>query len=169
MGTSGFDLGFQANQQRQQQRNLINEQQRIQQQNTVGMRLLDSINQASNIKPQIKDPNTGELIDNPAYADAQKDRATLMSQYSALNAPEQHASFGQHLHGLIFGKPETNPQQPALSPNSSPNTPPSPAPDANAAPVSRSSSRPTSSNGPCSPPITPRTRSRRESRLLGII
>ena len=69
---------------RQDQRNL----ERQQQQNTIGMRLLDSINQASSIKPQIKDPNTGELIDNPAYAQAQKDRADLMAQYSALNAPE---------------------------------------------------------------------------------
>jgi hypothetical protein len=118
---SAFDLGFQQTMEKKAQQRQIAEQQRIQNQNTVGMRLLDSINQASSIKPQVKDPTTGELIDNPAYADAQKDRASLMAQYSALNAPEQHASFGQHLHGLIFGHADHRPQQPALSPNSSPN------------------------------------------------
>lgn len=120
---AGFEQGLAAAQQRYLERQRIGEQQRVQNQNTVGMRLLDSINQASNIKPQIKDPNSGELIDNPAYAQAQKDRANLMSQYSALNAPEQHASFAQHLHGLIFGTPTDQHQQPALSPNSSPVAP----------------------------------------------
>ncbi len=131
---SGFDLGLEGAQQRLMQRRQEQEQQRLQQQNTVGMRLLDSINQASNIKmptdPQTVVDETGKTIPNPtyvskkaAYDQAQLDRTKLMSQYSALNAPEQHASFAQHLHGLIFGKPETNAQQPALSPNSSPNSP----------------------------------------------
>jgi hypothetical protein len=123
MGTSGYDLGKQAAQERLQQQNQIQAQQRLQKQNTVGAQLLDAINQSSNIKPQIKDPNTGELIDNPAYAQAQEDRRTLLSQYAALNSPEQHATFAQHLHGLIFGKPTPHTQQPALSPNSSPNAP----------------------------------------------
>jgi hypothetical protein len=132
MGTSGYDLGKQAAQERLQQQNQIQAQQRLQKQNTVGAQLLDAINQSSNIKPQIKDPNTGELIDNPAYAQAQEDRRQLLSQYAALNSPEQHATFAQHLHGLIFGKPSQHEQQPLLSTNSSPNAP---IPDANAAPT----------------------------------
>lgn len=149
--TSAWDQAGLEAQQRLLQRRQEAEQQRQEQQNTVGMRLLDSINSASNIKPQIKDPNTGELIDNPAYAQAQKDRADLMAQYSALNAPEQHASFGRHLHGLIFGHADHRPQQPALSPNSSPNEPSQPAAQGQAPAPSSASPAPLHPMAPAPP------------------
>lgn len=116
---SAFDLGFsQANERLMQQRQIA-EQQRVEQQNTVGAQLLDAINNASNIKPTTKDPN-GNEIPNPAYAQAQKDKQDLITQYMGLNSPQQHANFAGRLHGLIFGEPTPHTQQPALSPNSSP-------------------------------------------------
>src|SRR5215469_16495484 len=108
------EAGQQA-EERRQQRNAIQEQQRVQQQNTVGAQLLDAINQSSNIKPTMKDEQ-GNVVDNPAYAQAQIDRRNLLAQYTALNSPEQHASFGQRLHGLIFGHPTDQKREPALSP-----------------------------------------------------
>jgi hypothetical protein len=126
MGTS-FDLGFSEANQRLMQQRQIAEQQRVQQQNTVGARLLDSINNASNIKPQMKDEQ-GNIVDNPAYAQAQKDKQDLITQYMGLNSPQQHATFADRLHGLIFGHPTDQHQQPALSPNSSPVAPPVPPP-----------------------------------------
>ena len=56
-------------------------------------------------------------------------------------SPAEHASFGQRLHGLIFGTPTEHAQQPALStyskpvaPMADPNqpAPPNPSPDPNA-------------------------------------
>lgn len=129
MGSS-FDLGFSSGNQQSLQRQQIAEQQRVQQQNTVGARLLDAINNAGDIKPQTKDEN-GNIIHNPEYDTAQQNKTKLLQQYTQLNSPEQHASFAQHLHGLIFGHPTPHTQQPALSPNSSPVPP---APDPNAAP-----------------------------------
>ena len=120
------------------QRNQIKEQQRVQQQNTVGAQLLDSINNAGNIKPPT-DPQTrvdesGKTGPTPVYLTkkanydkAQKDKQDLLTQYTALNSPEQHASFADRLHGLIFGHPTPHTQQPALTQNSSPNEPPPPA------------------------------------------
>lgn len=132
-----FDLGWQSVAAKNQQNRAIAEQQRVEQQNTVGAQLLDAINNASNIKPQMKDEN-GNIVDNPAYAQAQKDKQDLITQYMGLNSPQQHANFAQRLHGLIFGNPTPGHQQPALSPNSSPVTPPAPPPGAaaGAAPAS---------------------------------
>ena len=125
-GETGFDvLARAASTQLPLQQQAIREQQRVQQQNTVGAQLLDSINNASNIKPQTKDEN-GNLIDNPAYAQAQKDKQDLITQYMGLNSPQQHATFADRIHGLIFGHPTPQTQQPALSPNSSPVAPPAP-------------------------------------------
>ena len=141
---SGFDSGLAAAQQRWLERQQIGEQQRVQQQNTVGAQLLDSINNASNIKPQTKDDN-GNLIDNPAYAQAQKDKQDLITQYMGLNTPQQHANFADRIHGLIFGNPTPQHQQPALSPNSSPVAPPAPpsgAPAGAAAPTSAAPAHP---------------------------
>lgn len=121
-----FDLGWQSAIQKKEQQRNIAEQQRVEQQNTVGARLLDAINNAANIKDTRKNPTTGELEHNPEYDDAQKAKADLLAQYVGLNSPEQHASFGQRLHGLIFGNPTPQHQQPALSPNSSPTAPPEP-------------------------------------------
>ena len=45
--------------------------------------------------------------DDPQYQAALQKREDLMKQYVAAVGPEQHASFGQRLHGLIFGEPET--------------------------------------------------------------
>ena len=108
---------------RKRQQREIAEQQRVQQQNTVGGLLMDAINQSSNIKPTMKDEN-GNVVPNPAYEQAQQDRRNLLQQYVTLNSPEQHATFANRLHGLIFGHPDERTQQPALSPNSSPNQPP---------------------------------------------
>lgn len=48
--------------------------------------------------------------DDPEYAKALQKREDLMKQYVAAQGPEQHASFGQHLHGLIFGQaPQAEP------------------------------------------------------------
>lgn len=129
---SGFDLGFNSMADDLRQRRDIAERQRVQQQNTVGAQLLDAINNAGDIKPQTKDEN-GNIIHNPEYDTAQQNKTKLLQQYTQLNSPEQHASFAQHLHGLIFGHPTPHTQQPALSPNSSPVPP---APDPNAAPAS---------------------------------
>ena len=135
---TGFDVLAQAAPAAARQQQQIKEEQRVQQQNTVGAQLLDAINNASNIKPQTKDEN-GNLIDNPAYAQAQKDKQDLITQYMGLNTPQQHANFADRIHGLIFGNPTPQHQQPALSPNSSPVAPPAPpsgAPAGAAAPTS---------------------------------
>ena len=147
---SGFDLGLEGAQQRLIQRRNQEEQQRLQQQNTVGARLLDSINTVSNMKPP-SDPQTivdetGKTVPNPvylskkqAYDEAQDNKKKMLDQYTALMSPAQHANFAQHLHGLIFGHADHRPQQPALSPNSSPNDP-VPAPDQGQAPAPSSAS-----------------------------
>lgn len=116
---SGFDTGYSTMADAFNKSQQIKEQQRIESQNTVGAQLLDSINNASNIKPTTKDPN-GNDIPNPAYAQAQKDKQDLITQYMGLNSPQQHATFAQRIHGLIFGNPAQGEQQPALSPNSAP-------------------------------------------------
>lgn len=134
---SGFDLGLENAQQRLIQRRNQEEQQRVQQQNTVGAQLLDAINNASNIKPQTKDEN-GNIIHNPEYDNAQQAKQQLLQQYTTLMSPAQHASFADHLHGLIFGHADHRPQQPALSPNSSPNEPSAPAQGQAPAPSSAS-------------------------------
>ena len=160
----GFNLGWQTEANKQAQERDIAQQQRTQKQNSVGAQLLDAINQSSNIKPTTKD-DQGNIIPNPAYGQAQKDRRDLLTQYSALNSPEQHASFADRLHGLIFGHPTPHTQQPALSPNSSPNEPPQPV-----AAVPRQQLR----SSTCSrsiqwlrfPPTILRTRLRRASRRL---
>lgn len=64
--------------------------------------------------------------DDPAYAQALAKREDLMKQYVSEMGPEQHASFGQHLHGLIFGAPEAaqpvhgNAPEPPPAPQSEP-------------------------------------------------
>ncbi len=134
MGSS-FDLGFSEGNQRILQQRQLAEQQRVQNQNKTGALLLDSINNASNIKPPtdpqtIVDEASGKTIPNPvylskqkAYDDAQKAKADLHAQYVQLMSPAEHASFGQRLHGLIFGTPTEHSQQPALSTNSKPVAP----------------------------------------------
>lgn len=129
-----FDLGWQTVAAKNQQNRAIAEQQRVERQNTVGAQLLDAINNASNIKPQTKDEN-GNIIHNPEYDTAQQNKVKLLQQYTALNSPEQHASFAQHLHGLIFGQPTDQHQQPALSPNSSPVAPAPPPAQPGATPA----------------------------------
>ena len=123
---SAFGIGEQLGASAANRDKLIAEQQRVQQQNTVGAQLLDSINNASNIKPTTKDPDSGAEIPNPAYTQAQKDKQDLITQYMGLNSPQQHANFADRIHGLIFGHPTPQTQQPALSPNSSPVAPPAP-------------------------------------------
>ena len=123
---ASFDLGLQQAGENTRQDQLIKEQQRVQQQNTVGAQLLDAINNAGNIKPQTKDED-GNIIHNPEYDTAQQAKTKLLQQYTVLNSPEQHASFADRLHGLIFGHPTPHTQQPALTQNSSPNEPPPPA------------------------------------------
>lgn len=120
-----FDLGWQTIAAKNAQNRSIEEQQRVQKQNVVGAQLLDAINSAANIKPTVKDQN-GNDIPNPAYAQAQKDKRDLIAQHLALFSPEQHATFGDRLHGLIFGHPTQGEQQPALNPNN-PAEPPAPA------------------------------------------
>src|SRR6516164_8648086 len=115
MGTPGFDLGLQAAQQRTLERQRIAEQQRVEQQNTVGAQLLDAINNASNVKDTRKNPDTGALEHNPEYDTAQQAKQQLLTQYVGLNSPAQHASFGQRLHGLIFGHPTDQQREPALN------------------------------------------------------
>lgn len=44
--------------------------------------------------------------DDPAYKEALQRREDLMRQYVSAVGPEQHASFGARLHGLIFGEPD---------------------------------------------------------------
>lgn len=138
MTNTAFDLGKEGSQQRLLQQRQINEQQRVQQQNVVGAQLLDAINNASNIKPTVKDPTSGADIPNPAYAKAQKDKQDLIAQHLSLFTPQQHATFADRLHGLIFGHPTDNTQQPALSP------------DNPSAPLPASATPP---NGAATPPV----------------
>src|SRR5215469_5693663 len=74
------------------------EAQRTAQRNTLGALYLNAIN------TKLPQP------DAPEYAEALKRREDLMKQMVALNTPEQHASFADRLHGLIFGKNEPPPQ-----------------------------------------------------------
>ena len=142
----GYDIGAQQVGAQILQNRGIAAQQRLEQQNTVGAQLLNAINNASNIKPPT-DPQTiadetGNMVPNPtyiskkqAYDEAQGKINDMTKQYMTLNSPEQHATFAQHLHGLIFGHPTDQHQQPALSPNSSPVAPaPPPATSATPAP-----------------------------------
>lgn len=147
---SGFDLGLEGAQQRLIQRRNQEEQQRQQNQNAVGAQLLDAINQSSNIKPTMKDEQ-GNVVPNPAYDQAQKDRRDLLTQYTSLYSPQQHASFADHLHGLIFGHADHRPQQPALSPNSSPNEPSEPAAQGQAPAPSSASPAPLHPMAPAPP------------------
>lgn len=92
---TGFDALAQAgvdNAQRQAAQIAADKQQ---QRNTIAALYLNAI--------QTPLPKT----DDPAYKDALAKRENLMQQYVASMGPEQHASFGQHLHGLIFGEPDT--------------------------------------------------------------
>src|SRR6185312_9213244 len=130
---SAFDLGFSSAARQNLQNQDIAEQQREHNQNTVGAMLMDAINQSSNIKPTMKD-DQGNVIPNPAYEQAQQDRRNLLQQYVTLNSPEQHATFGQRLHGLIFGHPTTQEREPALNPASA-SAPTTPAPTPPPTPV----------------------------------
>lgn len=135
MGTTNvsFDQGAQQANERLMQRQQISQQQRAEHQNTVGALLMDAINQSSNIKPTMKDEN-GNVVPNPAYEQAQQDRRNLLQQYVTLNSPEQHATFADRLHGLIFGHPTDHQREPALNPASS--APPAPGAQGQAPAVS---------------------------------
>jgi hypothetical protein len=102
---SGFDVLAQAGAQNAIDRAREAEQQRIASRNSTGALLLSAIN--------TKLPAT----DDPAYQDALNHREDLMKQFIALNSPQEHATFADRLHGLIFGKNEPPPQpQPAAPP-----------------------------------------------------
>lgn len=90
----GYELGVQQAERDIAQRNAQKEAQKQQQRNVLAGLYLNAV--------QTPLPKT----DDPAYAEALKKREDLMKQYVTAVGPEQHASFGQHLHGLIFGQPQ---------------------------------------------------------------
>lgn len=92
-----------ANQRLTQRRDFENTQ-RLNHQNQVGALYMNAINTPLP-KPQMDD-GQGNMVDNPAYHDAVGKREALMQQYAALTAPHQQATFGDHLHGLIFDTPK---------------------------------------------------------------
>lgn len=111
MATSSFDNGFNWEAGRQQQRHAEALADRTAQKNKLGALYLDSIN--TPLPKVINDPNDPAYESSKqAYQDALGKRQALMQSYVGLNDPVQHASFAQHLHGLIFGNPE--PAQPAF-------------------------------------------------------
>jgi hypothetical protein len=67
--------------------------------------------------------------DDPAYQAALQKREDLMKQYVGMLGPAQHASFAQHLHGLIFGQPDAAQPVHGNAPE-----PPQPAPQQPSAP-----------------------------------
>lgn len=95
MGGGGFEALASAGIQNAQAQEKQRIQEKQQQRNTVAALYLNAVNTPL--------PKT----DDPAYPQALQKREDLMKQYVAAVGPEQHASFGQRLHGLIFGEPET--------------------------------------------------------------
>lgn len=120
----GFDQGWQYGAELAKHSNAVKEAARAAQKNQLGALYLDSIN--TPLPKVINDPNDpGYESSKQAYQDALGKRQALMQQYVGLNDPVQHATFAQHLHGLIFGQPE--PAQPAFGNAPQPEAPTSDA------------------------------------------
>ena len=69
----------------------------------------------------------GNQVKNPAYDEALQKREDALKSYIYYLGPEQHASIGNRLHGLIFGEPAQpvhgNAPQPAPAPAGGPPAP----------------------------------------------
>jgi hypothetical protein len=110
MGSS-FNIGFQgANDAALQQR--AQQETQKQQQRAQTAALYWNAVQTPLPPPTTKDAD-GNPITNPAYTDAMTKREGAIKDYLGQLGPEQHASIGNRLHGLIFGPEHQDMQQSA--------------------------------------------------------
>ena len=110
MGTS-FNIGFQgANQAALQKRAQDQAQTDAQRAQTTA--LYWNAVQTPLPPPTTKDAQ-GNPITNPAYTDAMTKREGAIKDYLQYLGPEQHATIGDRLHGLIFGPEQQEMQQSA--------------------------------------------------------